>query len=169
MICIITHCFISCLSPGRKLTWELDSGGSCLDFPEVFQGCAWQLANQTFCRLVAQDKILQAIILEWVAIPFSKGSSQARDRTQVSHIASRFLTNWATREAQEYWSGSPIPSPADLPNPVIELVSPALQADSLSAELPGKHYDKNSSMLKTPVSYQTHSHWLLGEVLLGAY
>ena len=38
-------------------------------------------------------------ILEWVAFPFSKGSSQPRDQTQVSGIASRFFTNWATREA----------------------------------------------------------------------
>ena len=49
--------------------------------------------------------ILQARILELVALPFSKGSSQTRDRTQVSHIAGRFFTSWATREAQEYWSG----------------------------------------------------------------
>ena len=44
-------------------------------------------------------------ILEWVAFPFSRGSLQPRDRTQVSHIAGGFLTSWATREAQEYWSG----------------------------------------------------------------
>ena len=42
---------------------------------------------------------LQARILEWVAIPFSRGSSQPRDQTQVSHIAGRFFTIWATREA----------------------------------------------------------------------
>ena len=35
--------------------------------------------------------ILQARILEWVAIPFSRGSSQPRDGTQVSHIAGRFF------------------------------------------------------------------------------
>ena len=39
---------------------------------------------------------------------------------------------------QQYWSGLPCPSPADLPNPGIEPRSPALQADSLPAELPGK-------------------------------
>ena len=50
--------------------------------------------------------ILQARILEWVAFPFSRGSSQPRDGTQVSHIAGRFFTSWATREAQEYWVGS---------------------------------------------------------------
>ena len=38
---------------------------------------------------------------------------------------------------QEYWSGKPFPSP-DLPNPGIELGSPALQADSLPAKPPGK-------------------------------
>ena len=43
--------------------------------------------------------ILQARILEWVAFPFSRGSSQPRDRTQVSHIAGRFFTSWTTREA----------------------------------------------------------------------
>ena len=49
--------------------------------------------------------ILQARILEWVAFPFSRGSSQPRDQTQVSHITGGFFTSWATREAQEYWSG----------------------------------------------------------------
>ena len=49
--------------------------------------------------------ILQARILEWVASPFSGGSSQPRDRTQVSHIAGGFFTSLATREAQECWSG----------------------------------------------------------------
>ena len=40
--------------------------------------------------------ILQAWILEWVAFPLSRGSSQPRDQTQVSHIAGRFFTSWAT-------------------------------------------------------------------------
>ena len=44
---------------------------------------------------------LQARILEWVAIPFSRGSSQPRDQTQVSHSAGRFFTIWATREAPD--------------------------------------------------------------------
>ena len=49
--------------------------------------------------------ILQARILEWVAFPFSRESSQPRDWTQASLIAGRFFTYQATREAQEYWSG----------------------------------------------------------------
>ena len=44
-------------------------------------------------------EILQARILEWVAVPFSRGSSQPRDQTQVSHIAGIFFISWATREA----------------------------------------------------------------------
>ena len=46
--------------------------------------------------------ILQARIMEWVAIPFSRGSSQPRDQTQVSHMAGRFFIIWATREALQY-------------------------------------------------------------------
>ena len=52
---------------------------------------------------------LQARILEWVALPFSKGSSRSRDQTQVSCIAGRCFTVWATREAhlvtkqQQFW------------------------------------------------------------------
>ena len=42
---------------------------------------------------------LQARKLEWVAIPFSGGSSQPRDQTQVSPIAGGFFTSWTTREA----------------------------------------------------------------------
>ena len=45
--------------------------------------------------------ILQARILEWVAFPFSRESSQLRDQTLVSCIVGRFFTSWATREA---WS-----------------------------------------------------------------
>ena len=43
--------------------------------------------------------ILQARILEWVATPFSRGSSWPRDWTEVSGIAGRFFTIWATWEA----------------------------------------------------------------------
>ena len=46
--------------------------------------------------------ILLSRILEWEAAPFSRGSSQPRDQTRVSHIAGRFFTNRATREAPIY-------------------------------------------------------------------
>ena len=43
--------------------------------------------------------------LEWIARSSSRRSSQPRDWTQVSRTAGGFFTIWATREAQEYWSG----------------------------------------------------------------
>ena len=84
--------------------------------------------------------IFQARILEWVAKPSSRESSHPTDQTQVSHIAGGFFTIWATREPQEYWSRWPISFPGYLLNLGIEPGSPALQADSLPAELPGKFH-----------------------------
>ena len=73
---------------------------------EVAHSCP-TLCDPTDCSLPGSSVhgILQARILEWVAIPFSRGSSQARDWIQVSHIAGGFFTSWATRKAQEFWSG----------------------------------------------------------------
>ena len=45
--------------------------------------------------------ILQARILEWVAMLFSRGSSQPRNQIQVSRIVGAFFTVWASREAQD--------------------------------------------------------------------
>ena len=61
----------------------------------------WKLLSLTLCDPMDYPihGILQARILEWVAIPFSRGCSQPRDRTQVSHIAGGFFTSWATSEA----------------------------------------------------------------------
>ena len=102
--------------------------------------------------------ILEARVLEWVAISFSRGSSRPRDWTWVSLIADRCFIVWTTRESQptlcdpkgaiqsmgfsrqEYWSGLPFPSPGDLPNLGIEPGSPALQTDILPSEPPGKPY-----------------------------
>ena len=48
--------------------------------------------------------ILQAIILEWVAFSFTRGSSQPRGRTQVYCITGEFFASWATREALYFHS-----------------------------------------------------------------
>ena len=80
---------------------------------------------------------LQARILQWIAFPLPGGSSQPKDRTQVFHIACRLFTTWVIREAQEHWSGYPIPSPV-APDPGIKPGSPALQVDSLPTGLSGK-------------------------------
>ena len=47
--------------------------------------------------------ILQARIMGWVDIPFSRGSSQPKDWTPISCIAGRFFTFWDTREALRFW------------------------------------------------------------------
>ena len=110
-----------------------------INIVKVAQSCP-TLCNPMDCSLlgISVHGILQAKIMEWAAISFSKGSSQPRDQPQVSSSAGVFFTIWATREAQEYWSGWPIPSPGNLPNLEIEPGSPALQVDSLPAELPVK-------------------------------
>ena len=59
----------------------------------------WTVAHQVRLSM----GILQARILEWVAMPSSMGSSQPKDQTQVSHIVGGSFTVWATREAKEYW------------------------------------------------------------------
>ena len=46
--------------------------------------------------------IFQAIVLEWIAISFSRGSSWPRDQTQVSRIIDRCFTIWATREVTSW-------------------------------------------------------------------
>ena len=66
----------------------------------VAQSCP-TLCSPMDCSLpgTSVHGILQARVLEWVAIPFSRGSSRPRDQTWVSHIAGRFFTVWVTREA----------------------------------------------------------------------
>ena len=50
--------------------------------------------------------ILQARILEWVVFPFSRGSSQSRDPTQVSLIAGGFFTSWLQGKPKNTGVGS---------------------------------------------------------------
>ena len=58
----------------------------------------------TVCSLPGSSihRLFQARVLEWVAISFSRGSSQPRDRTWVSRPAGRHFTIWATREASSH-------------------------------------------------------------------
>ena len=67
---------------------------------EVAQSCP-TLCDPMDCGLSGSsiDGIFQARVLEWIAISFSRGSSWPRNQTQVSCIAGRHFTVWATREA----------------------------------------------------------------------
>ena len=60
----------------------------------------WSESHSVASNPLWPHGLLQARILEWVAFPFSRGSSQPRDWTQASRIAGRFFTSWAIREAQ---------------------------------------------------------------------
>ena len=60
---------------------------------------------------------------------------------------------------QEYWSGLPFPSPGDLPDPGIEPRSPALEADALTSEPPGKPYF-------VCVSFKSKCHFLTEDVIV---
>ena len=90
---------------GRKRTYKLK--GSSRDI--TIKNNAWTLKKWKWKLLSyvglfespwTVHRILQARILEWVAIPFFRGSSWPRNWTEVSCIAGRFLTSWAIREAQ---------------------------------------------------------------------
>ena len=62
----------------------------------------WKCPTLCDCMDYTVHGILQARILDWVAVPFSRGSCWPMDRTQVSHIAGELFTSWATREAHLY-------------------------------------------------------------------
>ena len=100
-----------------------------ITFPHVLclvaQSCP-TLCNPMDCSYQAPLPMgnLQKRILEWVAMPFSRESSQPRDRIQVSCIAGRFF----------------ICSPGGLPDPAVKIGSPTLQVDYLPAELPRKSH-----------------------------
>ena len=94
------------ISLGMSLNWLVDSQrlknlsrNSLVNHEEV----KWKLLSHVLTLCDPMDYIvhgiLKARILEWVAIPFSRGSSQPRERTQVSHFAGQFFTSWATRKA----------------------------------------------------------------------
>ena len=72
----------------------------------VAQSCP-TLCNPMYCSPPGSSipGIFQARIPEWVAISFSRGSSWPRDQTQISHIADRFFTLWATKEALHFSPG----------------------------------------------------------------
>ena len=63
--------------------------------------CVWLFVSPwtVTCHAPLSMGFSMARTVEWVAISFSRGSSWARDQTQVSYIAGRFFTNWAIREA----------------------------------------------------------------------
>ena len=136
-------CFLRNLYAGQETTVRIGYGTLFNFFAE------WKWKSLTCVWLFATSWTIVHGILQArtgvLSFPFSRGSSQPMDWTQVPHIAGGFFTSWATRENQKYRSRLPIPSQANLPNPGIELGSPELQADSLPTELWGKSSMQSTS------------------------
>ena len=93
-------------SNSHLLLWQADS---LLPSHLGSHVCICAKLSQTLCKPVDYSQkgsslhgILQARILEWVAISLSRGSSQPRDQTWVFHVAGRHFTIWATREAHSF-------------------------------------------------------------------
>ena len=87
-----SHCLLKIFSHPFRSWWAW-----CWNEVKVTQSCS-TLCDPVDCTV---HGILQARILEWVAIGSCRESSQPRDQTQVSHIADRFFISWATREAHD--------------------------------------------------------------------
>ena len=97
-LCFLHLVFSTCHT---KFTFEVsDHSQNEMKWREFAQSCP-TLCDSMDCSLPGSSihGILQARILEWVAISFSRGSSQPRDRTRVSHIAGRLFAVQATRES----------------------------------------------------------------------
>ena len=86
---------------------SIEKSGSMLKFmftpkPQSGVMCSESESHSVLSDSLRPQGILQARILEWVPFRFSRVTSQPRDQSQVYHIAGRFFTSWATREAQNY-------------------------------------------------------------------
>ena len=104
----------------------------------VTQSCP-TLCNLMDCQAALSTGIHQARILEWVAMPSSRGSSQLRDWTQVPHC--RWILNHLSHQGSSRileWVAYPFSRGFSWPR--VKPRSPALHADSLPAELPVRTY-----------------------------
>ena len=107
----VTVWSLKCLSRGHDESFTLANRAACSKSPplglfimctcaQALQSCP-TLCDPMDCTLPGSSVlgILQARILEWVAMSFSRGPSRPRNRTCVSCIAGRFFTDLAMREA----------------------------------------------------------------------
>ena len=91
---------VSCIGRHILYHWSMWEAHLLDAAAKSLQSCL-TLSDPMDCSLPGSSVrgILQARILEWVVIPFFRGSFQPRDWTKVSCIADRFFTFWATWEA----------------------------------------------------------------------
>ena len=96
---ILSYCLVSFVSVwGTR--YNIFYGGGL-----IAKSCLTLVTPWTVCKLPGSSVhgILQARILEWSVISFSRGSSQPRNWTPVSCITGRFFTNWAMRILREHF------------------------------------------------------------------
>ena len=119
--------------------------------------------------------ILQARILEWVAISFSRGSSQPRDRTQISCIAGRLYTVWATSSESGVFSSWPGPTSHSLQTERIHLYPNAKASHSLRMlawrpwQLCGFLPKTFGSTEFSLISYSGNREWPYGDICCAWY
>ena len=121
----------------RMIRWK--GAGYPVFWPGEFHG----LHSPWGCKeLDTTEKVSLSLFKETIR-PFPKWFSSVQFLSRVL----LFATAWTIAHQasptmgfsrQQYWSGLPLPSPGDLPNPGIKPASPALQADALPSEPPGK-------------------------------
>ena len=109
------NCQMINVCPFKPVIWGVI--GNCYNITSFFRedpiypihSLAWKWKSLScvwlFCDPMEVHGILQARILEWVASPFSRGSSQPRNWTRVSCIAGRFFTSWATGKPKNTGGG----------------------------------------------------------------
>ena len=94
--------------PSQIFIWDLSTSRALSATKPWVQ--LWESESE-ICSAISDSLRLHGLYIPWnspgqntgvEAFPFSRGSSQPKDQTQVSHIAGRFFTSWARREAQEY-------------------------------------------------------------------
>ena len=99
--CLTLCSTMDCSTPGFPVLHYLPESEVAQSCPTLWDPMGCRGSHGTPCPPGSSvHGILQARILEWVAISFSMGSSWPRDWTQVSHIAGRCFNLWATREAR---------------------------------------------------------------------
>ena len=91
--------------------------------------------------------------------PTSPSKKRKKEKMKSLSCVQLFVTSWTVAyqaslsmgfSRQEYWSELPFPSPGDLPDPEIEPMSPALEADALTSEPPGKQSSLYTRVFPTP-------------------
>ena len=106
--------------PSKKIDFLSEDGNSVDVCVKVTQSCPTLCDPMDYSPPGSSvHEMLQARLLKWVAIPFSRGSSWPGDQTQVSCTASRFFTDWANLEEHRKPCGVITPTPPTLWNVLI--------------------------------------------------